>query len=237
MAQNLLIVTSYLSARLFARLPLHPLARLFGLFCSERLFACVDSAPWRYLHPLARLVWALLLRTAFCLRRFRPMAISSSACSPCLGSFAPNGFLLASIPPHGDIFLPLARNVLAPFWSRTASLAFNPPHGDILFSPPSWRCSIFLRLTATSNFLPPPWHLIGAFRHHANAKQRTGAMMRPRRFRHLPPSRFFPHHGVALLLAFLPGSWISAPSAFTPGHSYSFITPILLARGHSLPSR
>jgi len=162
---------------------------------------------------------------------------TSSACSPCLGSFAPNGFLLASIPPHGDIFLPLARNVLAPFWSRTASLAFNPPHGDILFSPPSWRCSIFLLLTATSNFLPPPWHLIGAFRHHANAKQRTGAMMRPRRFRHLPPSRFFPHHGVALLLAFLPGSWISAPSAFTPGHSYSFITPILLVRGHSLPSR
>ena len=53
------------------------------------------------------LVWALLLRTAFCLRRFRPMAISSSACSPCLGSFAPNGFLLASIPPHGDIFIRL----------------------------------------------------------------------------------------------------------------------------------
>ena len=183
------------------------------------------------------LVWALLLQTAFCLRRFRPMAISSSACSPCLGPYAPNGFLLVSIPHHGDIFLPLARNVLAPFWSRTASLAFNPPHGDIPFSSPSWRCSIFLRLTATSNFLPPPWHLIGAFRHHANAKQRTGAMMRPRRFRHLPPSRFFPHHGVALLLAFLPGSWISAPSAFTPGHSYSFITPILLARGHSLPSR
>ena len=46
---------------------------------------------------------------------------------------------------------------------------------------------------------------------------------------HLPSLRFFPphghpSHGVAFY-AFLPGSWISAPSAFTPGHSYSFITP------------
>ena len=179
---------------------------------------------------------------------------TSSACSPCLGSFAPNGFLLASIPPHGDIFIRLLATFLLLFGAErlrsrlknnnishltvlSDMILFIPPHGDILFSPPSWRCSIFLRLTATSNFLPLPWHLIGAFRHHANAKQRTGAMMRPRRFHHLPPSRFFPHHGVALLLAFLPGSWISAPSAFTPGHSYSFITPILLVRGHSLPSR
>ncbi len=44
------------------------------------------------------LVWALLLRTAFCLRRFRPVAIPS---------------------------YPLARNVLAPFWSRTALLVFK----------------------------------------------------------------------------------------------------------------
>ena len=41
------------------------------------------------------LVWALLLQSAFCLRRFRPMAIHSYL---------------------------LARNVLAPFWSRTALL-------------------------------------------------------------------------------------------------------------------
>ena len=44
------------------------------------------------------LVSALLLRTASCLRRFRPMAIPS---------------------------YPLACNVLAPFWSRTALLAFK----------------------------------------------------------------------------------------------------------------
>ena len=51
--------SSYLSARLFARLPLYPLAASFGLFCSERLFACVDSAPWRYL--LIRLLAMFLL--------------------------------------------------------------------------------------------------------------------------------------------------------------------------------
>ena len=53
------IDSSYLSARLFARLPLYPLAASFGLFCSERLFACVDSAPWRYL--LIRLLAMFLL--------------------------------------------------------------------------------------------------------------------------------------------------------------------------------
>jgi hypothetical protein len=148
---------------------------------------------------------------AFCLRRFRPMAISS---------------------------YPLARNVLAPFWSGTASLAFKKNYNNnnilhltvlsdmILFYSASWRAvRFFLHLTATLNFLPPPWHLIGAVCHHADSKQWTGATMRRRCCCHLPLWRFFPPHNIALLLVFLPGSWISAPSAFMPGHSYSFITP------------
>ena len=100
------------------------------------------------------LVWALLLRTAFCLRRFRPMAISSSACSPCLGSFAPNGFLLASIPPHGDIFIRLLAMFLLLFGAErlrsrlirlTAIFCFLPPHGAVRFFFASRQHRIFFR--------------------------------------------------------------------------------------------
>jgi len=66
-------------------------------------------------HLLARHVWALWLRTAICSCQFRLLAIHfASACSPCLGSLAPNGYLLTSILPLGDIFFyPLARHVWA----------------------------------------------------------------------------------------------------------------------------
>ena len=115
------------------------------------MFACTTAM----FYLLAHHVWALLLRTATCLRRFCLSAVFfSSACSPCLGSFAQNGYLLVSIPPLGDIYIysyPLACHVWAlcskwlscvksiirpcglarPSRRYAFSLAALPPHSDM----------------------------------------------------------------------------------------------------------
>jgi hypothetical protein len=49
----------------------------------------------------------------------------SSACSPCLGSLLQTAVCLRRFRPMAISFCPLARNVLAHFWSRTASLALK----------------------------------------------------------------------------------------------------------------
>jgi hypothetical protein len=53
----------------------------------------------------------ILLIVAWCDHIFRHVVSHdcqfSSACSPCLGSLLQTAFLLASIPPHGDIFIRL----------------------------------------------------------------------------------------------------------------------------------
>mgnify|MGYP006187507643 CR=1 FL=1 len=155
------IDSSYLSARLFARLPLYPLAASFGLFCSERLFACVDSAPWRYL--LIRLLAMFLLlfgaerlcshfkkgkiiiiiyRTSRC---YRYMILFYSI-RPLTAIFG-----LAASPPHGNRFS-IRLTAKSIFYSASRRMS-------IYFSLAASRRNRFsIRLTANVDFifLTPP---------------------------------------------------------------------------------
>jgi len=87
-----------------------------------------------HFYPLARHVWALLLQTATCSRRFRLSAyFFLTACSPCLGSLAPNGYLLVSILLLGDKFFIRLLAMFGPWAPNDYLLVSIPPHGDIYF--------------------------------------------------------------------------------------------------------
>jgi hypothetical protein len=89
-----------------------------------------------------------------------PSGDSLFPCLPCLGTFEPNGFLLASIyltailfglsalPPHGDLLLALRPRPL------TAKLIFNSPHNEcsFFFPAPSQQNRISIHLTVNANF-------------------------------------------------------------------------------------
>jgi len=200
------LMRGYLSACLFVQLPFFiRLLTMFGLSCSERLSARVDSASQQFIfHLLACHVWALLLRTAICLRRFCLSAIySSSACSPCLGPglrtaicsrdsasrryiyiffirllamfgpWAPNGYLLASIPPFGDIYILLStclpclgpglRAAIPRRIHYSALRPCSPPHGFIplalrpksMFYSPHGECRFYFSCPLRAIFLRP----------------------------------------------------------------------------------
>ena len=96
----------------------HPLARHVWALSSERLSACVDSA----------------FRGYICFFYIRLLAT--------FGPWAPNGYLLASIPPLGDIYIYIVIHLLAMFgpYAPNGYLASNPlfglaaslaPHGDM----------------------------------------------------------------------------------------------------------
>ncbi len=102
------LMRRYLLACLFVQLPFFiRLLAMFGLSCSERLPARVDSAS----------------RRIFFL----------TACSPCLGSLAPNGYLLMSILPLGDKFFIRLLAMFGPWAPNDYLLVSIPPHGDIYF--------------------------------------------------------------------------------------------------------
>ena len=171
-----------------------------------------------------------------------------STCLPCLGSFAPNGFLLASIPPRGNIFLSacsqcscsflepngfarvkkmyishltVLSDMILFFVCLTAIFCFLPPHGAVwFFSLPHGDIKFSSAAVAFDwCFLPS---------HQCQTTDGSNDEM-PSLLSSSPiailPASWPSISRCCLLLAFLPGSWISAPSAFTPGHSYSFITP------------
>jgi len=130
----------------------HPLARHVWALSSERLSACVDSAFRGYICFFFISACSPRLgpglRMAICSRRFRLSAIYMFflyiRLLAAFGPWAPNGYLLASIPPLGDIYIyiyiyPLARSPLTAIFLWPCSLACPSRQYAALLAP---HCNI-----------------------------------------------------------------------------------------------